>query len=114
MGVGFFAGFLYEMFSLCRVLLGCRKGKNRIIEIFLDLVFFFAFTVICIYVGYIWKFPAFRIYMWLGYGLGITIYLIFLHRILAFWENLWYNKLTKAIEKTRKKKKLSNVREEKV
>lgn len=114
LGIGFVCGFVYEVFALCRALLGCQKGKHRLIEIFLDIVFFLVFAGICIYAGYVGKFPAFRVYMWLGYALGITIYLKILHRILAFWENVWYNKLTKAIEKARKKKKLSNVSEEKV
>ena len=112
--IGFFGGVVYEGFSVARTLLGCRKGKNRIIEIFLDIVFFCCFAFICIYTAYILRFPAFRGYMWAGYALGITIYLKTLHRILAFLENICYNKLIKVIKKARKTKKLSKVREEKV
>ena len=112
--IGFVGGIAYEPFSIARMLLGCRRGKNKLIEIFLDIVFFSVLAGISIYAGYICKFPAFRVYTWIGYALGITIYLIFFHRILAFFENLCYNKLIKAIEKARKKKKLSKMGEKKV
>ena len=112
--VGFVGGIVYEFFSVVRTLLGCRRGKNRIIEICLDVVFFCIFAFICIYAAYVLRFSAFRVYTWIGYALGITIYLKTLHRILAFLENIFYNKLIKVIKKARKTKKLSKVREGKL
>lgn len=114
LGVGLVGGVLYEAFSFVRFCFGCRREKNKTLGIIIDVVFFSAFAVICIYGAYLLHFPSFRVYMWAGYALGITIYLKTLHRILAFLENICYNKSISVIKRARKKKKLSKVRGEKL
>lgn len=103
--VGFFGGVLYEAFSFVRLLFGCGRGKNKIVGGGADMLFWICFAFVCVSAAYIFAFPAFRPYMWIGYLLGGIIYLKTLHKIIAFLENLCYNKITKLIKKAKKKEK---------
>ena len=95
--IGFLGGVLYEPFSFLRLLFGCRQGKNKILGGVIDTAFWLSFTILSTALGFAFGFPAFRVYICLGYVLGGIIYLKSLHRIVAFLENLWYNKITQAI-----------------
>lgn len=104
--IGFLGGILYEPFSFVRLLFGCRVGKNKIIGAGLDIAFCVGFTLFSTAMAFALRFPSFRLYMCVGYGLGGIIYLKSLHRILAFFQNLCYNKVTQWIKKAKNRKKL--------
>lgn len=106
-GVGFAGGLLYELFVPLRFAFGCERGKNKALGIGLDITFFILFAAICIIGAYVFHFPSFRTYMWLGYGLGGIIYSKTLRRILAILEKVCYNMLIKAVNRSKSKKKLS-------
>ena len=105
--IGFVGGVLYEIFILLRMIFRCDKGKNKVVGIAIDMAFFVAFGVLCIYGAYRFYFPNLRFYMWIGYAIGYIIYLKTLRRILAFLEKVCYNKASKVAKKVKTKKKLS-------
>ena len=51
------------------------------------------------------NFNDFRIFWWIGYILGGIIYLKSLHKIIAFFENVCYNKVTKLVKKAKNQEK---------
>ena len=106
--VGFLGGILYEIFAFFRWICGCEKGKNKIIGGILDLIFFICFAVFCVISTFFLSFSGFRVYFWLGFALGGTLYSKTLRRTLAFLENVCYNVLRRIINKAKSKKKLSN------
>ena len=104
-GVGFLGGLLYEAFSFVRFLLGCPRGKNKWLGGALDITFFLLFACVCVFAAYVFKFPDFRVYTWLGYALGGILYLKTLHEIVAFFEKVCYNSITKLIKKAKNREK---------
>lgn len=102
--VGFAAGLPYECFAFFRRLF-CRNGKRMWISIVSDVLFFVLFSIIAVMTAYVFQFPSFRVYMWIGYAVGGLIYLKTLHRILAFLQIVCYNKVTKLIKKAKKREK---------
>lgn len=103
--VGFIGGVLYEAFAFFRWLFGCGRGKNKLLGGALDIAFWICFTGTCVFAAYAFRFPALRVYMWAGYLLGGIIYLKTLHKIIAFLENLCYNKLNKLVKRAKNKEK---------
>ena len=110
--VGFVGGVLYEAFAFLGFLLGCPRGKNKILGAVLDVGFFLAFACLCVFAAYLFQFPNFRVYMWLGYALGGILYLKTLHEIVAFFENVCYNNVTKLVKKAKKREKTLSKRED--
>lgn len=104
-GVGFAGGIFYETISFLRLLFGCRQGKNKAVAVVLDILFWIVFACFCVFAENLFKFKGFRIYIWSGYALGGIIYFIFLHRIVAFFENVCYNKATKLVKKAKNREK---------
>ena len=107
--VGFVGGLIYEIFAFFRFLFGCERGKNKIFGGIFDFLFFVCFAVFCTFCAALLRFSGFRAYMWLGFGLGMAVYLKTLRRIVAFWENICYNVFRKMLNKAKSKKKLSNL-----
>ena len=107
LAVGFVGGVLYEFFLLFRLVFRCGKGKNKIVGVVLDILYCLSFAVLCTYASYRCRFPNLRAFMWIGYVLGWIIYLKSLRRILAFLQNVCYNKATKLAKRLKTKKKLS-------
>ena len=105
--VGFTGGLLYEFFSFFRLLFGCREGKNVALGITFDVFFGICLAVWCIFGSFVLRFPSVRLYIIAGYGLGLALYLNFLHRIVAFLENVCYNVLRNLIRKCKKARKNS-------
>ena len=104
---GILGGVLYEPFWLIR----CTLVK-RAIGILTDLIFFIVFAVIFVAVSVIFDFPAVRPYMLLGAMCGLLLYLVSLHRIVAFFIEKLYNVCKKFILRIRphiwmRKRKLS-------
>jgi hypothetical protein len=104
--IGFCLGIVYEPFGFVRTIFACRQNKNKPLAAFLDVAFCLFSAITCIAGAYLFHFPSFRLYTWLGYGVGGIIYLKTLHKIIAFLENLCYNKITERIRKAKYKKKL--------
>ena len=107
--IGFLGGIIYEIFVIFRFLFGCNHGKNKILGAIFDFGFFICFAGCCIFFSYLLCFSGFRVYMWLGFGLGCVLYSKTLRRILAFLENMCYTLLHKVVSKAKNKKKLSIV-----
>lgn len=103
--VGFVGGLLYEAFGVIRWIFGCSRGKNKTLCIALDILFFLSFAILSVFAAYNFRFPAFRVYMWLGNAVGFLLYLKILHRIVAFFENMCYNKVIKLIKKAKNREK---------
>ena len=112
--VGFCLGILYEPFGVLRTAFGCRRGKNKAVATALDMLFCVCCAIVCVGTAYSFKFPSFRVYTWLGYAVGGIIYLKSLHKIIAFLENLCYNRITERVRKAKEKKKLLKQEGEKV
>lgn len=104
--IGFTGGIIYEIFSIIRLILRVDCKKIKILSVILDLLFCLFFAIFCVFAAYLLHFPAFRIYMWIGYLCGLCIYLKILHRILAFLEKLCYNTIIKIVKGTKRRKAL--------
>ena len=102
---GFVGGSLYELFAFLRLLLGCERGKRKMIGVGLDVTFFLLFTTTCIYASYLFHFPTFRVYMWVGWLIGGILYSKTLRRIVAFFEKVCYNILAKLVKKSKSTEK---------
>lgn len=100
-GVGFFGGILYEVFSILAKAVGAKKPRRVILQGTIDVGFFLAFAMLAIASAYVFAFPDFRIYMWVGYLVGGIIYLKTLHKIIAFFENICYNGIKKIAKKAK-------------
>lgn len=103
--VGVFGGILYEPFHLLRVIFACDRGKNPWLAPILDVLFWISFAIVSIFAEYIFHFQGVRVYAWCGYCIGGILYLIFLHRILAFFERVCYNKIVKLANRIKKRDK---------
>ncbi len=114
MGVGFVGGALYEIVSLVKKLLGATRGKNKFLCGILDVLFFVFFACVCVVAAFAFRFPDFRVYMWIGYGLGGILYFKTLHEIVAFFEKTCYNSITKLIKKAKNREKTLSTREDNV
>lgn len=103
--VGFLGGILYEPFALARLVLGCERGKSKPLGVALDVLYWLCFALLTVLAAFVFRFPEFRTYMWIGYALGGIIYAKTLRKIVAFLENMCYNKIIKVIKKAKKKEK---------
>lgn len=106
--VGFCGGLLYEIFTF--IPKAFRQGKGRKIAVFVcDMLFCVSLAGFCVGACVHFRFPDFRVYMWIGYALGGIIYLKTLRRIVAILENVCYNAIK---QKVKSKKKLFEKGEE--
>ena len=105
-GIGFCGGVLYEIVSIVKFPFSKRKKLAKILENTADGVFWFGFFLDSVYLAYTFEFPAFRVYMWIGYLVGGILYLKILHKIVAFFKKICYNEISKGIKRRRIKKKL--------
>jgi hypothetical protein len=112
--VGFCGGIIYEFFAIFRKIFGCNRGRNKILGGILDLLFFLAFAIWCIFASFLGNFPSFRAYIWLGYAVGGILYSKILRRIVAFLEKLCYNVLNKMLKWQKSKRKLLKKQEKKL
>ena len=106
--VGFVGGFLYEIFAVLRLIFGCERGKNKFLGSIFDFFYFVIFAIFCIFASFFLRFSGFRVYIWLGFGVGGILYIKTLRRILAFFQKLCYNKICILVQKAKSKKILSN------
>ena len=112
MAIGFACGILYEPFALFRLLFHCHT-KNRWIGLTVDICYCLLITVGVTTATHFLKFPNFRVFWWLGIAVGGIIYLKSLHKIIAFFEKVCYNRLAKLVKKAKKPDKTRQKRKEK-
>lgn len=105
--VGFVGGMIYEVFAVFRWIFGCKRGKNKNFGGLLDFLFFICLAIFYTLSSFLLHFSGFRVYMWLGFGIGGVLYTKTLRRMVAFWENMCYNVFHKIVIKAKSKKKLS-------
>ena len=105
LAIGFLGGLIYEIFAFFRWIFGCERGKNKIFGGIFDFLFFIIFAIFCEISSFLLHFSGFRVYMWLGFGLGGALYSKTLRRIVAFLENMCYNLIYKLAMKAKSKKK---------
>ncbi len=103
--IGIVGGVAYEPFSFIRLVFKCHKEKNKIVGYIADVLYCLFFTIFSMYAAYLFHFPAFRGYMLAGYLIGLIIYLKIFHRIVAFFEKVCYNSITKLVKKAKKQEK---------
>ena len=108
--LGFGAGFIYEPFALVRLFCRCDGTKNRALGGVIDVVFWLSVCLLVNISVYYGHFPAFRLYMWIGFFVGGTIYCKTLRRILAIFENLCYNTCKSIVKKVKTRRKAPKVR----
>ncbi len=72
---GFFGGLFYEIVAFLRLLFGCERGKNKMLGGALDIVFYLFLAIVYIFTAFLFEFPSFRAYTWLGFALGGVLYL---------------------------------------
>jgi hypothetical protein len=101
-GAGFVFGIAYEPISLLRSVF----KRSKWVGITLDILFFIALALWYTGAIYLFQFPSFRLYYWLGFLVGGIIYLKSLHIILAFFKKICYNKFVKIAKKLKNRKKI--------
>jgi hypothetical protein len=102
--IGFCGGILYEVFAFFR--LGfCRNNRLAKLSAIFDVAFWLSFAVFSTCMACLFDFSNFRTFWWIGHLVGGIIYLKTLHKIIAFFENVCYNKLTQLVKKARKQEK---------
>ena len=104
---GFLGGFIWQAISLIRLPF-CAKKAEKFVKIGADILFFMVFGGICCLLAAQFCFPDHRLYMYVGYALGLLIYSKTLKNLLDFLKKVCYNTintLSKRICKARKKGK---------
>ena len=107
---GLGCGLVYEAFALVAFPF-CRRGKRRWVRAIIDVVYFALIAVLAVWWAYVFRYPSFRTFMWIGYALGGIIYLKTLRRIVAFCKKVCYNNIVK--RRLSKKNRTKSSREEK-
>ena len=103
-GMGVVGGILHLPFRVLARVCGVGENKRKGIGIAIDIVYFLMLAVGSVWITYALRFPDFRVYQWFGYAIGGIIYLKILHKTIAFFENIWYNKLSKGIKKAKNRR----------
>jgi len=98
---GLISGVIYDVLYLVKLVAG-GKWTN----IILDIVFFIIFSLIYIFVSFIFHFPVFRLYMFLGTQLGLFMYIKSFHILIANGAKKIYNKLKQLKGKGRERRKI--------
>ena len=104
-GMGVVGGILHLPFRVLARVCGVGENKRKGIGIAIDIVYFLILAVGSVWITYALRFPDFRVYQWLGYAIGGIIYLKILHKTIAFFENICYNRITRMGKKAKKARK---------
>ena len=100
--LGGLGGALYDVLSLFAPKSPKKAGK--ILRFWAYVAFFALFAVGCVWAFSRFRFPAFREYFYLGFAVGMIIYLKSLHKAVAFFKNLCYNVGKKWINRLKNRK----------
>ncbi len=93
--VGIVGGFLYELCSL--LALPKAEKLRKPLRFVADVAFFALFAAVCIAVANVLCFPDFREYYYLGYAVGMILYLKTFHKAVAFFKKICYNSIKKLV-----------------
>ena len=104
-GIGFCGGVLYEILSILKFPWIKHKKIAKILQSIADGIFWFGFCIGSVWLSYTFEFPAFRVYIWIGYLVGGILYLKILHKIVAFFKKICYNEISKGIKRATDKDK---------
>ncbi len=104
--IGAAGGALYEPFAFFRFLIGCDRGRLQQIGVFLDIIYGISLGIWCIFASFFLHFPDFRWYVGAGWAVGLIIYMKTLRIIVAFFEKVCYNGITKLVKRAKIDKKL--------
>ncbi len=96
--IGGFCGIYYSIFALIKHYID-NNVLRSVLDVILYLVCFCTFSCL----GYILHFPSLRIFMLVGFFLGLFVYVKSLHIILANSIKKLYNKIVIKIKNKRKK-----------
>ena len=111
--IGVIGGVVYDVCSLV-----VFQGKNKKIygtfRLIADVVFFLLFAVLCVFLGNRLGFAGVREYYFIGYAIGLALYLKTFHKAVAFLKNICYNGVKKVMEWLKRAKKLSKRKEKSV
>ena len=100
---GVAGGVLYDICSLPFF----KEGKTRLYRaarLMVDLLFCLLFAVLCVYMGNRLGLPSMREYYFLGYAIGLLLYLKTFHKAVAFLKKICYNGTKKAINCLKREK----------
>ena len=107
--VGIVGGFLYEGVSLAA--LPRPKKWRPWLRFGADILFFLGFAVLCVWVASALCLPAFREYYYLGFAVGLLLYLKTFHKAVAFLKKICYNIFRKAVDGIKKPKSFCKSKE---
>ena len=93
--IGIIGGIIYETVSL--LALPKPQKCKRFFRAIADVSFFLLFAGLCIYVLTMLKFPAFREYYYLGFAVGLILYIKTFHKAVAFFKKICYNCIRKLV-----------------
>lgn len=100
LSIGALCGILYSIFSLIKYFV-----HNNYLRVILDVVFYLLSFCVYLFLGYNLHFPSLRIYMIVGFFVGLFLYAKSLHIILA-------NSLKKLYNKIKNKRKKVNTQDD--
>ena len=103
--IGFIGGVPYEFIVVLRRIFKIDKKKCEKIGFGLDIFYFILFSTWCVFASQVLRFPDFRIYLWIGWIIGLILYSKILRRIVAFFENVCYNVFIKLLKMAKSKEK---------
>lgn len=110
--LGLAGGFVYEAVSLMAL---PKPKKCRVAFRFIaDVVFFVAFAGLCVFVVSRFTLPSFREYYYLGFALGLVLYLKTLHKAVAFFKKICYNSIRKLVNCLKKRKNFRKKEEKRI
>ncbi len=110
--LGLAGGFVYEAVSVIAL---PKPKKCRVAFRFIaDVVFFVVFALLCIFVASRLGLPSFREYYYLGFALGLLLYLKTLHKAVAFFKKICYNSIRKLVNCLKKRKNFRKKEEKRI
>ena len=110
--LGFGGGFLYEVVSL--MALPKPKKWRGGLRFLADVAFFVAFAGLCVFMMSWFCLPSFREYYYVGFALGLLIYLKTFHKAVAFFKKICYNSVRKLINCLKNRKNFRKKEEKRV
>ena len=93
--IGILGGFLYEITSL--IAIPWVKRLKWFLRFMADVLFFVGFAVLCVKLLNLLIFPRFREYYYLGFAIGLILYLKTFHKAVDFFKNICYNCIRKLV-----------------
>lgn len=110
--LGLVGGVIYECTSLLS--LPWRRKAKAVMRGVADVTFFALFAILCVWVLTMLNISAFREYYYLGFAIGLILYIKTFHKALAFFKRICYNTITKLVKCPKNRKNFREKGEEKL